>query len=41
VEQELVLEDTRHYFAYREDKADDKALQRFRSWFFAQTAAAH
>ena len=39
VEQELVLEDTRHYFAYREDKADDKALQRFRSWFFAQTAA--
>lgn len=36
VEQELVLEDTRHYFAYREDKTDDSALQRFRSWFFQQ-----
>jgi LysR family glycine cleavage system transcriptional activator len=36
VEQELVLEETRHYFAYREDKADDSALSRFRSWFFGQ-----
>lgn len=45
VEQELVLEETRHYFAYREDKADDSALGRFRSWFLEQadvegTAAA-
>ncbi|WP_308920705.1 LysR substrate-binding domain-containing protein [Janthinobacterium sp. J1-1] len=38
--QELVLEDTHHYLAYREDKADDRALQRFRSWFFAQGGAA-
>lgn len=36
VEQELVLEETRHYFAYREDKANDNALNRFRSWFFDQ-----
>jgi DNA-binding transcriptional LysR family regulator len=34
VEQELVLEETRHYFAYRGDKADDSALNRFRSWYF-------
>lgn len=39
VGQELVLEETRHYFAYREDKADDGALSRFRSWFFGQTDA--
>jgi DNA-binding transcriptional LysR family regulator len=37
VEQELVLEETPHYFAYREDKADDSALNRFRSWFFGQS----
>ncbi|MRW89886.1 LysR family transcriptional regulator [Duganella sp. FT80W] len=36
VEQELVLEDTRHYFAYREDKADDSPLNRFRLWFLEQ-----
>ena len=36
VGQELVLEETRHYFAYREDKADDGALRRFRDWFFEQ-----
>lgn len=36
VEQELVLEETRHYFAYREDKAGDSALDRFRGWFFEQ-----
>jgi DNA-binding transcriptional LysR family regulator len=40
VEQELVLEETHHYFAYREDKADDDALGRFRSWFLAQGTAA-
>jgi LysR family transcriptional regulator, glycine cleavage system transcriptional activator len=37
VEQEFVLEETRHYFAYREDKAGDSALSRFRSWFLAQS----
>lgn len=40
VEQELVLEDTRHYFAYREDKAGDGALHRFRSWFLEQSGGA-
>jgi hypothetical protein len=29
--------ETRHYFAYREDKADDDALSRFRSWFLTQS----
>jgi LysR family glycine cleavage system transcriptional activator len=33
VEQEMILEETRHYLAYREDKADDDALTRFRDWF--------
>jgi hypothetical protein len=28
-----VLEETRHYFAYREDKAADSALNRFRRSF--------
>ncbi|MBD8528932.1 MULTISPECIES: LysR family transcriptional regulator [unclassified Massilia] len=37
VGQELVLEETRHYFAYREEKADDSALGRFRSWFLGQS----
>lgn len=37
VQQELVLEETHHYFAYREDKAGDDVLQRFRHWFFAQS----
>jgi len=37
VEHELVLEDTRHYFAYREDKAGDSALSRFRGWFLDQS----
>ncbi len=36
VPEELVLEESRHYLAYREDKASDSALSRFRSWFFAQ-----
>jgi DNA-binding transcriptional LysR family regulator len=36
VEEELVLEETRHYFAYREEKAEDGALERFRSWFLGQ-----
>jgi len=40
VEQELVLEETRHYFAYREDKAQDSALGRFRSWFLTQAGQA-
>lgn len=39
VEAELVLEETRHYFAYREDAADDDALARFRAWFLEQAAA--
>lgn len=37
VEQELILEDTRHYLACREDKAEDSALQRFRHWFLEQS----
>lgn len=37
VEQELVLEETRHYFAYREEKAEDSALNRFRNWFLSQS----
>lgn len=37
VEQEVVLEETRHYLAFREDKADDDALRRFRSWFLKQS----
>lgn len=36
VEQEVVLEETRHYLAYREDKADDETLSRFRDWFMNQ-----
>jgi hypothetical protein len=31
-----VLEETRHYLAYREDQADDGALNRFRTWFIEQ-----
>jgi len=38
VGQELVLEETHHYFAYREDKAADSALERFRNWFFGQSS---
>jgi DNA-binding transcriptional LysR family regulator len=37
VEQEMVLEETRHYLACREIKADDPALTRFRDWFLAQS----
>lgn len=40
VEQEVVLEETRHYLACREDKADDDALTRFRDWFMAQIGAS-
>ncbi len=40
VVQELVLEESRHYFAYREDKAGDDALGRFRNWFFAHSGVA-
>lgn len=36
VDQELVLEETRHYLAYREERADDSAMQRFRAWFAGQ-----
>lgn len=36
VEQEVVLEETHHYLAYHEDKADDDALSRFRDWFIDQ-----
>lgn len=37
VDQEVVLEETHHYLAYREDKADDEALSRFLDWFMAQS----
>jgi len=37
VAQEMELEETRHYLAYREDKADDPALLRFRNWFLNQS----
>lgn len=37
VEQEVVRQDTRRYFAFREDKAADYALGRFRSGFFEQS----
>lgn len=40
VEQELVLDETRHYLAYREDKAQDDALRRFQAWFLGQSGAA-
>jgi DNA-binding transcriptional LysR family regulator len=40
VEQELVLEETHHYFAYREDKADDSTLNRFRGWFFDRSGVS-
>lgn len=36
VVQELVLEDSRHYLACREDKAHEHAMGRFRSWFLEQ-----
>jgi LysR family transcriptional regulator, glycine cleavage system transcriptional activator len=37
VSQEVELEETRHYLAYREDKADDDTLGRFRDWFMQQS----
>jgi len=37
VEEEVVLEETHHYLAYREDKANDDALSRFREWFMEQS----
>ncbi len=40
VPQEVVLEDTRHYLACREDKLDDKTVIQFRSWFMAQCGLA-
>jgi len=36
VEQEVVLEETLHYLAYREDKSDDDALTRFRTWLIGE-----
>lgn len=39
VEQEMVQEESRHYLAYREDKAESDALARFRTWFMAQCDA--
>lgn len=36
VEHEMVLEETFHYLAYREDKASDDAQTRFVHWFLAQ-----
>ncbi|HWV10942.1 LysR family transcriptional regulator [Pseudomonas sp.] len=36
VPQEMVLEETHHYLAYREESANDDALVRFRTWFLAQ-----
>ncbi|WP_068639339.1 LysR substrate-binding domain-containing protein [Thauera butanivorans] len=40
VEHEVELEETRHYLAYREDKADDEALGRFRDWFLGECGLA-
>ncbi|AYH43916.1 LysR family transcriptional regulator [Azoarcus sp. DN11] len=37
VEEEVVLEETHHYLSYREDKADDCAMIRFRDWFLDQS----
>ncbi|GHB01332.1 LysR family transcriptional regulator [Modicisalibacter luteus] len=39
VEQELVLEGTRHYLAYLEDKENDATLSLFRHWFISQCDA--
>lgn len=36
LEQELTLEGTRHYLAYREDKEDDETLSLFKHWFLNQ-----
>ncbi|PRY73172.1 LysR family transcriptional regulator [Halomonas ventosae] len=36
VEQEVVLEDTHHYLAHREELADDEALVRFQAWFLGE-----
>lgn len=39
VAEEVVLEETHHYLAYREDKADDDVLRRVRDWLMAQSGA--
>lgn len=36
VEEQVVLEETRHYLAYREDRTDDDEVKRFREWFTAE-----
>ncbi|MCE7521116.1 MAG: LysR family transcriptional regulator [Halomonas meridiana] len=38
IDKELVLEGTRHYLAYREDKATDETVSMFREWFMSQCA---
>lgn len=40
VAQELVLEETHHYLACREDKAGDSAMNRFQEWFLAHATEA-
>jgi len=37
VVQDVVLEETRHYLAYREDKRDDEALNLFLEWFYLES----
>ncbi len=36
VTQEVVLEETHHYLAYRQDMEDDEAMSSFRNWFMSQ-----
>ena len=36
VAQEVVLEETQHYIAYREDKLSDEALNIFLEWFYTE-----
>jgi LysR family glycine cleavage system transcriptional activator len=36
VQEEVILEETRHYLSYREDKADDETVNLFREWFLTQ-----
>jgi hypothetical protein len=36
VREEVVLEESRHYLACREEQMGDAALQTFRTWFLAQ-----
>ncbi|TMU28216.1 LysR family transcriptional regulator [Halomonas sp. ATBC28] len=36
VAEQVVLEETRHYLCYRENRAADEEIQRFRDWFTAE-----